>query len=55
MIKDMIQSLPSILTVQKKYRDQIDHQISRVFESLYSFPLPQIIKYEIDLDLQNFK
>ena len=42
MIKDMIQSLPSILTTQKKYRDQIDHQISRVFESLYSFPLPQI-------------
>ena len=41
MIKDMIQSLPCILTVQKKYRDQIDHQISRVFESLYSFPLPQ--------------
>ena len=38
MIKDMIQSIPSILTVQKKYRDQIDHQISRVFESLYSFP-----------------
>ena len=42
MIKDMIQSLPSILTTQKKYRDQIDHQISRVFESLYSFPLLQI-------------
>ena len=41
MIKDMIQSLPSLLTLQKKYRDQIDHQISRVFESLYSFPLPQ--------------
>ena len=39
MIKDMIQSLPSILTVEKKYRDQIDEQISRVFESLYSFPL----------------
>ena len=39
MIKDMIQSLPSILPTQKKYRDQIDHQISRVFESLYSFPL----------------
>ena len=51
MIKDMIQSLPSILTTQKKYRDQIDHQISRVFESLYSFPLPQIIKYESDPDL----
>ena len=51
MIKDMIQSLPSILTTQKKYRDQIDHQISRVFESLYSFPLPQIIKYENDPDI----
>ena len=50
MIKDMIQSLPSILPVQKKYRDQIDHQISRVFESLYSFSLPQIIKYENDPD-----
>ena len=48
MIKDMIQSLPSLLPVQKKYRDQIDLQISRVFESLYSFPLPQIIKYEND-------
>ena len=41
MIKDMIQSLPSILTVQKKYRDQIDLQISRVFESLYSITLSQ--------------
>ena len=51
MIKDMIQSLPSILTTQKKYRDQIDHQISRVFESLYSFPLPQIIKYENNPDI----
>ena len=51
MIKDMIQSLPSILAVQKKYRDQIDLQISLVFESLYSFPLPQIIKYENDPDL----
>ena len=50
MIKDMIQSLPPILTVQKKYRDQIDHQISRVFESLYSFPLSQIIKYENEPD-----
>ena len=50
MIKDMIQSLPSILTIQKKYRDQIDHQISRVFESLYSFPLSQIIKYENEPD-----
>ena len=50
MIKDMIQSLPSILPVQKKYRDQIDHQISRVFESLYSFPLSQIIKYENEPD-----
>ena len=40
MIKDMIQS-PLYLTTQKKYRDQIDHQISRVFESLYSFPLLQ--------------
>ena len=50
MIKDMIQSLPSILTTQKKYRDQIDHQISRVFESLYSFPLPQI---DADLSILN--
>ena len=51
MIKDMIQSLPSLLTLQKKYRDQIDHQISRVFESLYSFPLLQtttIIEENID-------
>ena len=38
MIKDMIQSLPCNLSVEKKYRDQIDHQISFVFESLYSFP-----------------
>ena len=52
MIKDMIQSLPSILTVEKKYRDQIDHQISFVFESLYSFPLSHnIIKYENDPDI----
>ena len=48
MNKEMIQSLPYILPVQKKYRDQIDHQISLVFESLYSFPLPQIIKFEND-------
>ena len=47
MIKDMIQSLPPILILEKKYRDQIDHQISLVFESLYSFPLPQI---EVDLN-----
>ena len=40
----MIQSLPSSLTIQKKFRDQIDEQISRVFDSLYFFPLPQIIK-----------
>ena len=50
MIKDMIQSLPCILTTKKKYRDQIDHQISRVFESLYSFPLPQR-KSKLDDDL----
>ena len=49
MIKDMIQSLPCVLTTQKKYRDQIDNQISRVFESIYSFPLDSIVIHENDL------
>ena len=54
MIKDMIQSLPCILTTQKKYRDQIDHQISLVFESLYSFPLPPIEdRFDADLCILN--
>ena len=41
MMKETIQFLPSILTVQKKYRDKIHSQISRIFESLYSSPLPK--------------
>ena len=49
MIKDMIQSLPSILTVEKKYRDQIDHQISFVFETIYPFPLSQLENHLLDV------
>ena len=52
MIKDMIQSLPSILTFQKNYRDKIDSQISQVFQSLYSFPLSQIMEKDEHDDLR---